>query len=307
MIRYRSIAAAAALLGASSALAADLPSRKMVVVAPPPSAACFEKNALPTDVFGFNTGSDVNDAGALSASLQYTGAYATRLGSFAGHTLQAQVSYGLLRCLEVGPYVIGSAVRNGLPAPFASLNGTTAGGGIEVKYKFLGRDVHGVGATLDVIVQGQGASGGFFRAAGTKSIYDTSVALFLDKELIDNKLYGAINISYANNWTDIAAPRAYLPTSTLRLGASLSYQVVDGFFFGAEVNHFRKYNSQFFGGELGNATFVGPTFYWQATKALAITGAYGYQVAGKANGIPGRLDLVNFNQHIAKFKIAYAF
>lgn len=302
MIRLRSFAAAAALLGATSAMAADLPSRKLAVVAPAPSAACFEKNSLPTDVFGFNTGSDVNDAGALSASLQYTGGYGTRVGSYAGHTLQAQVAYGLFRCLEVGPYVIGTTARNG--GVFGLGNGSALGGGLEVKYKFLGRDTHGVGATLDVVVQGQGLSGNLFNPS--KSVYDTSVSLFLDKELVAGKLFGAINLSYANNWLD-TVPGGYLPTSTLRVGAALSYQVVDGFFLGAEVNHFRKYNNQFFGNELGNATFVGPTFYWQATKALAVTGAYGYQVSGKANVVPGRLDLNNFNQHIAKFKIAYSF
>ncbi len=212
------------------------------------------------------------------------------------------MSYGLARCFEVGPYLIGTTARNsGL---FGLGNGTAFGGGVEFKYKFLGRDTHGVGATLDLVVQGQGLSGNLY--APGKSVYDTTLALFVDKELVAGKLYGAINLAYNWNWYD-KVPGGYFNTSVLRLGGALSYQVADGLFFGAEVNHFRRYNSQFFGRELGNATYVGPTFYWQATKALAVTGAYGYQVSGKANGIPGRLDLSNFNQHLVKFKIAYSF
>lgn len=299
----RLVAFASAVVVSGSAVAADLPSRKAAPAAPA-STACLEKTAVPIDAYGFNVGTDTNDYGALSASLQYNGAYGTRFGDFAGHTVAAQISYGLLPCLEIGPYVFGGGVSNG--GAFGLGNGGFFGGGLEAKYKLLGRDTHGVGLTFDLLIQGAGNSGDYY--APTKSTFDVIPAIFLDKELIAGKLYGALNASYDFGWVDqtfAPLPKDY---GVLRLGAALSYQLVDGFFIGADVNHYRKW---FGGREAGYATMLGPNFYWQATPKIAVTAAYNVQVAGKTTGpfvgVPGRLDLVNFNQHLLKVKLAYNF
>ncbi|WP_342359186.1 hypothetical protein [Terrarubrum flagellatum] len=305
MLRFAALASAVLVSGA--AFAADLPSRKGAPV-PPPSAACLEKNALPIDVFGFQVGTDTNDYQALSASVQYNGFYGTRFGDFNGHQIIGQVSYGILPCMEIGPYLTGGWVKNGGLGGIG--NGSYFGGGLEAKYKFLGRDTHGLGATFDIIVQGVGNDGAFY--APTKSTWDVIPSLFLDKELISGKLYGAINVAYDFNFRNkvIAGIGDATDTGVLRLGAALSYQLVEGFFIGADINHFRRYKG-FFGDEFGYATTLGPNFYWQATPKLAVTAAYNVQVAGKTTGGPalsgGDLDIVNFNQHLLKVKFAYSF
>jgi hypothetical protein len=300
-MRLQLLSAAVSLLIGSAVAAADL-GKPAAAPAADQSQVCYE-NSLPADVFGFNTGSDVNDVGAKSGSLQYVGSFATRTGNYNGHGVQAQFAYGLARCIEIGPFLYGSAARNGGVLGIGS--GTQFGGGIEFKYKFLGRDVHGIGATFDAAFQGTGLDGNLYAPA--KSSYDGSVALFLDKELMKDKLYGAVNIGYSWNWFD-KVPGGYATTSVLRVGAALSYQVDPGLFIGAEINHFRRYNSAFMAKELGNATYLGPNFFWQRPGSnLAISGAYGYQLGGKAKGSGNRLDLTNFSQHTAKLKAAYAF
>lgn len=57
----------AILLASASASAADLPSRKGAPVAPPVLSACTESEGIPTDAFGFTTGSDVAERRAPSA------------------------------------------------------------------------------------------------------------------------------------------------------------------------------------------------------------------------------------------------
>jgi hypothetical protein len=292
MIRLSTIASAVLFSGAG--FAADLPSSKMSPPAPA-STSCLERTAVPVDAYGFNVGSDVNDYGALSGSATYNGAFGTRVGDFYGHTGTVQLSYGLLPCFEIGPYVIGTTARNG--GLFGLGSGSALGGGIELKYKFLGRDTHGVGL-----------SGNLF--APTGAVYDAIASVYLDKELAPGKLYGALNVAYDFNWRNTVAAGDFTNTSILRLGAALAYQVVDGFFIGADVNHYRRYASSFFGTELGYATFVGPNFYWQVTPKVSITAAYNVQVAGKFTGfggLPGRLDLVNFNQNLLKVKLGVSF
>ena len=66
--------------------------------------------------------------------------------------------------------------------------------------------------------------------------------------------------------------------------------------------------------DAGSAWFAGPTFTWQATDKLSVTGAYNYQFAGRTEtqylpaGTRSKdFDLLNVNRHLAKLKVAYSF
>lgn len=293
---------ALALLASSAttmALAADLPSRKGTPVAPPVLSACSESEGIPTDAFGFTTGSDVADLGSFGTSFTYGDAFGTRTGRLNGHSGQLQGSYGLLPCFEVGPYLLGGltdASQDGVSAEARAF-----GAGIEMKYKLLGRDAHGFGLTavIDPSFTRNDPDG-----ASRFTAYNTGIRLFADKTLIPGKLYGALNLSQDLTWT---GPSPYGRSSTFTVGGSLAWQVVDGIYLSGEVRHQRRYNDLGFGNEAGYATFAGPGVYWQATKQLALSAAYNVQLAGKAKGQPGDLDLTNFSQHLVKVKAAYSF
>ena len=81
----------------------------------------------------------------------------------------------------------------------------------------------------------------------------------------------------------------------------------DGLYLSGEVRHQRRHNELGFGKEAGYATFAGPGIFWQASKQLAISAAYNVQIAGKAKGVAGDLDVTNFSQHLLKVKAAYSF
>lgn len=59
--------------------------------------------------------------------------------------------------------------------------------------------------------------------------------------------------------------------------------------------------------EAGYATFADPGVFWQATKQFAISAASNVQLAGKAKGVSGNLEISDFGQHLVKVKAAYAF
>jgi hypothetical protein len=289
----------ATMLAATAAPAADLPSRKGAPLTPPPTLACAESEGIPTDTFGFTTGSDVADVGSFGPSLTYGGGYGTRGGRLNGHGAMLQGSYGLLPCLEAGPYLLGGFTD-------ASFGGVSAdarsfGAGVETKYKILGRDRHGFGLTavFDPSVNRTDPDG-----AGRFTTYNTGFRIFADRTLVPGKLYAALNLSHDMTWT---GPSPYGRTSTFSVGGSLAWQVVEGIYLSGEVRHQRRYNDLGFGNEAGHATFAGPGVYWQATKQLALSAAYNVQIAGKAKGQPGDLDLVNFSQHLVKVKAAYSF
>lgn len=283
----------------SPAFAADLPARKGAPVAPPAASACSESEGIPTDAFGFTTGSDVAEPGSFGASLTYGGGFGVRDGRQAAHGLQLQGSYGLFPCFEIGPYLLGGYTD-------ATIAGTGAdnrsfGGGVEMKYRLLGRDLHGIGLTIVV-------DPSFNRTdptrADTFSTYNTGIRLFADRTLVPGKLHAALNLSHDLTWT---GPSSYLRSSTFTVGGALAWQLLDGLYLSGEVRHQRRYNELGFGKDAGYATFAGPGVFWQASKQLAISAAYNVQLAGKAKGQPGDLDITNFSQHLVKVKAAYSF
>lgn len=298
MLKHAAFALAVSAL-LSPAFAADLPSRKGAPAAPPVASACTESEGIPTDAFGFTTGSDVAEAGSFGASLTYGGGFGIRDGRQAAHGLQLQGSYGLFPCFEIGPYLLGGYTDATLAG--ASADSRSFGAGVEMKYRLLGRDLHGIGLTVVV-------DPSFNRidptGAGNFTGYNTGIRLFADKTLIPGKLYAALNLSHDLSWT---GPSPYLRSSTFTVGGSLAWQVIDGVYLSGEVRHQRRYSDLGFGTEAGYATFAGPGVFWQATKQLAISAAYNVQIAGKAKGVAGDLDLTNFSQHLVKVKLAYSF
>ena len=285
---------------AAPATAADLSSRKGAPVAPAPAvSACTESEGIPTDAFGFTTGSDVADVGSFGPSLTYGGGFGTRGGSANSHGLTLQGSYGLFPCFEIGPYVLGNITS-------ASTGGVSAdsrafGAGVEMKYKLLGRDMHGLGLTLviDPSLNRTDPDG-----AGRFTTYNTGIRIFADKTLIPNTLYAGLNISHDLTWI---GPSPYQRSSTFTVAGALAWQVQEGLYLSGEVRHMRAHNELGFGKEAGYATFAGPGVFWQATKQLALSAAYNVQVSGKAKGQPGNLDLTNFSQHLVKVKLGYSF
>ncbi len=333
--RLAPLAALLAIAGfTAGASAADIPGRVLKpTAAPAPSLACKETSGLPTDIFGFTTGSDVNDLGSLSGALEYNGNYGTRFGSVTGHLLKGQLSYSPFPCLEIGPTLQGAVLASGRST--FGLDFRQYGGTVEMKYKLLGRATHGIGLTITTepgifnrsyttLANAGGAPvfvdplGNALRPSG--AVYTNLARILIDFELVKDKVYGAINLEHAAAWDDPVTQfnglrtKDHLKTSNINIRAALAYKVNDSLYFGVEGSHQRAYLGTFANRDLGNAWFAGPTFFWQATEKMAITGSYNYQIAGQTEtqflpvGVRSKdVDLLNFNRHQAKLKLGYSF
>lgn len=288
----------------SIAFAADLPARKGAPVAPPASTACLENNTLATDVFGFTVGSDVTDVGSYGGTLTANGNFTARSQRLTGVTGIAQIATGLFRCFEVGPYVYlnGTTARDR-----AGLSGNSSlyGGGVEFKYKFLGRDVHGVGATLDLDLSGNGNRFSGILGAGNDSSFNLAARLFLDRELVADKLYGAINLEHISTYSSRIG--ALVDGSQFNIRAALAAKVLPNLYLGAEAWYSRTYLGSGYGTYLGDGFFIGPNALWAINDKWTLNAAYQVQVAGKSRVVPGNLNLTAYNQHYARIKLGYAF
>ena len=318
---------------AGSAFAADLPSRKKMPVAPvEASSSCKEtaSTAVSADIFGFSGGTDVSDVGAWALGATYGGGYkgaGFKPGSFNGHSGQLQASTSFFPCWEIGPYLTGTTALGKNRGVFGKVAFDALGVGVENKYKIFGRATHGFGMTLVWDANYQGFTQSDSTAAPTVTFSGKQVTstykLLIDRELISGKLWGALNAQWDQIWferpTNIApfGNADHLRSSNLTLSTALSYQLVDGFFLGGEARYVRTNLGNFFNKFSGDAVYVGPTLFWQATKSISVSGAWGIQVAGTPKSVApallgpqylaSDLNLATQNQHIAKFKIAYGF
>ncbi len=312
-------------LSLSAVSAADMPGKVLKPTAPAPNNACLETSGLPTDIFGFSSGSDVADLGSWGSSLEYNGAYGTRFGTLNGHNIKGQVSTSPIRCLEIGPSLNYGSSRTTDRIGLTSASAKAFGGQIEFKYKILGRATHGIGLTVTAEPGYSAVNNRFsdpltpFLGSERSRSGSNSFKILTDFALVPERIYGAINVEYGQGWASseplglngcnpaIGFTGGWCKASSLNLRAAVSAKLTDTFYLGVEGQHLRAYSGTFLNQLNGQAWFVGPTVFWQATEKLAVSGTFATQVAGQARGTPNSLDLDNFSRHIAKLKLGYSF
>lgn len=299
----RTLTIATALLASSVAFSADL-GRKKPTAPAPVSAACKETKALPADAFGFATGSDVADLGAWGAAIDVAGGIGARGGEFRGVTPVLQISGSFFPCLEVGPYAFFTSNNfKAYGAGTTNNSGSVVGGGLEMKYKLLGRAPHGIGLTFAVNPNAGGYSGRFY--GNSSSVFNNSFRLLADAELMRDKLFGTLNLELFQNTID---NNALKNLSTLAIRGALAYKATDSLFVGAEASYQRGYEGTWMKRYVAQAFYVGPTFFWAINDKFTLNGTVAFQVAGSDKYAPNAgLGIGFFPRTQGRLKLAYAF
>jgi hypothetical protein len=304
---FRSLVVAGAALVSVSAFAADLGYKKPSPVAAV-SAMCKEKKALPVDAFGFATGSDVSDLGAWGAGFDNVYVAGGRGGKSYGYTGTAQVSTSFFPCFEVGPYLYYGIAGFDAYGVTPERKGTVVGGGVEMKYKLLGRATHGVGMTL-AVSPNFGAYNGFTVYGGHSSVFNNSYRLLMDAELVKGKLYGALNVELFQSAYGNTLP-GFRNLSQFNVRGALTYAATDALFVGAEANvQVAKTGMWADGAFRASAVYVGPTFLWAINDKWTVNGTFQTQVAGtdKTGRRAANLGTAVFPVNQARLKVAYTF
>jgi hypothetical protein len=256
-------------------------------------------------IFGFTAGADVGEVGEKELEHQTAAQWDKRDGSYAAGTDQLR--------FENSP-VQNFRFEIGVPVAYYNISGVTgfddrnqgAFNGVvtEFRYRLFDRDHAPFSLTL-------GAEPHWSRTdevSGERvSNYGGELSVAVDKELIKNRVFGALNLIYdpETTWSQITGQ--WERDSTLAVAAAITTQVSPGVFVGAEARYLRKYDGIGLDTLLGQAFFVGPSAYIRLSKSLAISGAWGYQVAGRATGVSAALDLTNFTRQQAQLRVEYNF
>ncbi len=245
-------------------------------------------------IFGFTMGSDIGEKGELEYEAENVFGASKRTGSYFAFSGQQQLKYTVTDNFRIAPGFAINANRIRGVDGFDDISRTGFGGAsVEFRYKLMDRDKAPFGLTLHF----QPGWNRLEEASGMRvEQYGNEFLALFDKELIKDRLWGAINIGYGLGATRFKSTGDWAHDSALSIHAAASYQVANGLLFGGEVRYVRAYEGLGLDRFKGDAVFLGPTFSTHLAKNVGLSGTVNVQVAGKAVDDPHRLDLANFER-----------
>jgi hypothetical protein len=259
------------------------------------------------DIFGFTSPTDVGSPGDRGVAFEVSTRAGKRDGTYVSPTLKTQFGFTIAEnfAVAVSPFMTAHRIRevpdldNRTSTRFDGFSG-------EIAYRFIERTAtNPFAATFSV--EPRWARVDALTGERVHS-YGNEFKLFIDAVLVPEKLYGAINVNYG-----IGTQKGFGPDGTWANGSgtnvsgALTYQITDRIFVGAEARWLTAFSGALLDDYGGWGLFAGPTLLVKVTESAALNVVWTPQVAGRAEGAGGHLDLDNFERHQFRAKFATAF
>lgn len=273
----------------------------LLVLASPALGSAIDSEHL----FGLTEGTDIGAKGEREVELELEGRFGKRSGAYRVFSQASALKLTLTDSFRVAPTVaVDHHHIRGVPGLDDRDSLALGGFAFEMKYRVLDRTVAPVGLTV-------GLTPSWGRIDGTSgervNSYGADLRVMVDKELIANKLFGAVNVGAGTGAGESRVTRTWEHDSVFFASASLSGRVSERVFIGGEVRYERAHDGMAFDRFAGQGLFIGPSLYARLTEAIWISVVWSAQIAGNAAGDGRTLDLVNFERHLVKGRIGIAF
>jgi hypothetical protein len=256
-------------------------------------------------LFGFTTGTDIDPPGAKHFIADLNGRFAKGSGSYAAFSQRFEYAFTPWRDFHVGlsASLAGHAISGvmGLDDRRAA---TFEGVGVEFRQRLLDRATAPFGLAVIAEPHVARVEEGSGEAADKVAVEFTIAA---DKELIKDKLFGAINLVYEPEWIRLKATGETERESTVGASFAAMAQIAPSTFLGGELRYLRKYEGARLNTFAGEALFLGPSLFINLGDHLSLIAAWSSLVAGRPAGTSAALDLENFERHRAKLKAVFNF
>jgi hypothetical protein len=256
-------------------------------------------------LFGFTTGTSVNDVGEHEIESQTTDRFGKQAGSYNALSQTYEAKITPVENFRIG---VGTALAyfgvSGVPGLMDQQQATMQGLSFEARYKLIDNERGPFSLTIiaeprwDRLddISGDAMNG-----------YGGTLTVAIDKELIASRLFGAINVLYDTEASHLIVADTWEHQSKAGISAALSAQIQPRLFVGGEVRYLRTYSGLGLDTFVGQAVFAGPTMYYQLTKKSALSAAWDFQVYGQTAALGGSLDLTHFERQQAMVRFNYMF
>lgn len=271
-----------------------------------PTAA---ENLTPGDIdsehlFGFTEGSDLGVPGEVELEWETTARVGKRLGRFVALDTGLALKVPLANDFRLAPGVTFNAYEIGAPGLPARLDGGVNGGFLETRLRLLDRRTGPFGLTLNIVPAYSSVDAGSGAAARS---FGTEVGLLADHEVIPGKLVAALNTNFSFAATSLGNGDERVRGSGIEVAGALAYRLGAGVFVGGEARYARTYDGLTLDRFAGHAVYLGPTVYTTLSPHAWASFTWSFQVAGRAEGEAGPLDLTGFDRHQMRLRVGYSF
>ncbi len=262
--------------------------------------------AIGTDhLFAFNAGTDMDDPGAKELDASFSGRSGRGGGTYRSIESELSFQYQLTRNLQLELGTSG-AFHHIKGVPGMDDRDSAAFGGLSggLSYRLFDRATNGIGlavAAAPYWTRVDDESGEPVNGFGSEFVVATDV------NLVPNLLVGVINVSYEPETSKSRADGTWSRQNTLALSGGLMARLSKTIFAGLEARYLRQYDTIDFSTLAGEAFYLGPTISVTLSKSTWLTFGWNTQVAGRANGESGALDLTNFARHEAHVAFGASF
>jgi Putative MetA-pathway of phenol degradation len=257
-------------------------------------------------IFGFTSGSDIGAEGEKSIEFETTSTFQKRQGRFVA--LEQEVEFEGVPTQYFAYELSAHGMYNNIHGVDGIDNVTStqfSGLSTDLRYLVIGRGPESpFGLTLDMEPEWariDDESGAHFTA------FSDAFTIIADTELINNRLYGALNLSYEPEVSHAPGDSGWEREATWGVSGAMSYRISPKVTVGGEVEYFRAYDSYGFDAFAGHAVYVGPTLHIQFNGKTMLAMAYERQVYGQEAGDNRFLDLVDFELNRFNMKLEFEF
>lgn len=255
-------------------------------------------------LFGFTTGTSVNDAGEREIESEITDRFGKQAGSYnaLSQTYEAKIT-------PVDNFRIGAATAlayygiSGVPDLADRQQTALRGLSFEARYRLI--DNQRGPFSLTIIAEPRWDRLDDIGGDATNG-YGGTLTVALDKELIANRLFGAVNLLYDTEAAHLIVADTWQHDSRTGISAALSTQIRPALFVGGEVRYLRAYDGLGLDRFAGQAVFAGPTMYYRISKSFAVSAAWNVQAFGQTT-LGSALDLTHFERQQALVRFNYMF
>lgn len=253
-------------------------------------------------MFGFSEGSDIGTPFQPEAEAELVGRVGRVGGSYNAETLNLSLKYPLSHWFRIAPSVAATRFDIAGNPDMPDLNGIGLERvGLEFRLRPFDREDHLFGLTL-VASPFVGFLDAATGAPGTA--WGSFFLVAADREVVPDRLFAALNLFYGFARSQDASTGWLVDGSELSFSAAATARLWEGLYLGAEVRYRRGFDSLAFGNLLGQAVYVGSTFYATLGKGASLSGAWNIQAWGQTTGLDQGLDLTLFERQMFKLRLA---
>ena len=252
-------------------------------------------------MFGFTEGSEIGEKGETEFMSETTGHFGKSRGSYSQVASTLEAKYTLTDRFRVsGAATFAYYDISGVPGMDDRRQASVQSISFGARYRLLDHQQAPFALTLSAEPRR-----GFvdeWTGAPADEIGAVFAAL-VDRELIHDRLYAAFDLSYEPERTRPEISRQ----ATFGVGAAVTGLTAARVFVGVDVRYFRQYDGLPLNAFAGQALYLGPTFYANLGPHALISAAWETQVWGAVSGALAGLDLVHFDRHQVRLRLAVSF